>query len=112
MARSSAALRVRVIRPSSLQPFEHRGQRRRIQLQRSGDRLDRQRTIDVRLVVVPQREHHEVLRMGQPERFEQRAVHRQHRAVGDRQREAHLPFEGQGIDVCLDDGHATTLPFR
>ena len=47
--------------------------------------------------------------MGEAERFEQRTVHRQHRAVGDREREAHLPFEGQGIDVCLDDGHAYTI---
>ncbi len=46
--------------------------------------------------------------MGQSERFEQRAVHRQHRAVGDRQREAHLAFEGEGIDLCVDD--ASCLP--
>ena len=42
--------------------------------------------------------------MGQPERFEQRPVHREHGAVGHGQREAHLAFEGQRVDLCVDDG--------
>ena len=61
-------------------------------------------------VVVPQRQHHEVLRMGQSQRLEQRPVHREHGAVGDGQREAHLAFERQRVDLFVDDGHNKIVP--
>ena len=60
-------------------------------------------------MVVPEREHDKVLRMGQPQRLEQRPVHREHRTVGDRQRKAHLLLEGKGIDVFRYEGHNTTV---
>ena len=78
-----------VVRSSVLQSFEHRRERGRIHLQCPGNVLDRQR-LAMGLRVVPQRQHHQILRMGQPERLEQRPVDREHRAIGDGQRETHL----------------------
>ncbi len=37
--------------------------------------------------------------MGQSQRLEQRPVHREHGPVGDGQREAHLAFESQWVDL-------------
>ena len=41
----------------------------------------------------PQRQHHQVLRVGEAERVEQPAVDPQHRPVGDGECETHLAFE-------------------
>ena len=48
--------------------------------------------------------------MGQAERLEQWAVNRKHRPVGERQREAHLTFECQRVDIFLDQGHKKSVP--
>jgi hypothetical protein len=83
------------------EPFEHRRQRGRIHLQQCRYPLHRQ-GIRAGSRMPPQRQHHQVLRMGQTERLEQRPVHGQHRTVGDRQRETHLAFQRQRIDVRSD----------
>ena len=80
--------------PLPLQALEHGRQRGGIHLQRGGNSLDRQRELVRRrgLAVIPECEHHQILRMGQAERLQEGPVHRQDRPVGRRQREAHLAF--------------------
>ena len=55
--------------------------------------------------MVPERQHHQILRMGQPKRLEQRPVDGEHGAIGDGQREAHLTFERERVDALVEDGH-------
>ncbi len=87
--RSSAALRVRVMRPpdsSRLSNGESVGESSCSACPISSPTWVRG----------PQCEHHEVLRVCQAHRLEKGAVDRQHCAVGNREGEAHLPIEGQG----------------
>ena len=72
---------------------------------------DNGRPFVVAAVVIPQRQHDEILRMGECERLQQRPVHREHGAVGDGQREAHLALEGQRVDLFVDDGHDKIVPY-
>ena len=51
------------------------------------------------LSAVPQREHDEVLRMGQAERLEQWAVNRKHRPLVSASAKHDLTFECQRVDV-------------
>ena len=74
-----------------LEALEQRRQRRRLEADPRGELRDPQRR------ALPQREHHEVLRVGQPERLQERPVHGDHLAGGDRQGEAHLTVEGEEV---------------
>lgn len=73
------------------EPLQQRRQRRGLELQRVAEVAHPVRT------AIPEGEHHEVLRMRQPQRFEQRPVDRDHRAAGDGQREADLILEREWI---------------
>ena len=74
---------------------------------RPGEVLDRQRP------VLPEGEHHQVLRMGQAQRLEHRPVDGDDVAGGDREGEADLPLQGQhvlGLGCGRFDGrHALSI---
>ena len=56
-------------------------------------------------VMVPERQHHQVLRMGQSQRFQQRPVDGEDRAVGHRQGETDLLLQGERVDIMRRCGH-------
>jgi len=87
VARSPAALDV----ADPLEPFEQRGQRPGIEREHRAELGDRARG------ALPEREHHQVLRVREAHRLQQRAVQGHHVACGHRQREAHLPVEPQQV---------------
>ena len=74
-----------------LQALQHRRQRRAVKLEHLDELLDRQRRLP------PQRQHHQVLRVSQSHRLQDRPVDAQHAARGDRQGEAHLALQRQRI---------------
>ena len=73
------------------QPLDQRREGAGVQGEQRPDVLDGDRC------VLPQGEHHEVLRVGEPHRLQQRAVDPEHAARGDRQGEADLSFEGERV---------------
>ena len=77
-----------------LEPLQQRRQRRGLELQRLAEVAHRARA------ALPEREHHEVLRMGEAERLEDRAVDADHAACRDREREADLVLEGEQVVGC------------
>jgi hypothetical protein len=54
---------------------------------------------------LPEREHHEVLRMREAERFEDRPVEADHSARSDGEGEADLVLESQEVVGCRDVPH-------
>ena len=75
------------------EPLEQRGEGRGVELKRRADLLHRHRR------VLPQREHHQVLRVSQAHGFEKWPIDAQHRAIGDCERKAHLPVQREWITV-------------
>ena len=55
--------------------------------------------------MIPECEHHQVLRVGEPQRLQQGPVDGQDGPVGDAQREADLLFEGERVDFRRGLGH-------
>ena len=74
-----------------LQPLQQRGERSGIQLQQRAERLHRQRRL------LPQRQHHQVLRMRQTHGFEHRSVQRDDVAGCHHDGETDLTVEGERI---------------
>ena len=84
--------------PLRLEPLQQGRQGGGLELQRVAEVAHRARAAP------PEREHHQVLRVGQPERLEDRAVDADHAARRDREREADLVLEGEQVDGCRIDG--------
>jgi hypothetical protein len=74
-----------------LEALEERGERRGLEGERRGE------VTGGPPVLTPEREHYEVLRMGQTERLEDRAIQGQHAARGDDECEADLILESEQI---------------
>ena len=78
---------------AGLQPLEQGGERRRLEAEA------RRQLADPQGRVLPEGQHHEVLRVGQSHRLEQGPVERDHVARGHRQGEADLPVELEQVGL-------------
>ena len=80
--------------PLRLEALEQRRERRGLELQRLAEVAHGAR------VALPEREHHEVLRVRESERLEDRPVEPDDAARRDREGEAHLVLEGEQVVGC------------
>ena len=88
---------------SGLQPLDQRGEGPRVELEEDAEPLDRQRP------VLPEGQHDQVLRMGQPHRLEERPVDGDDVPRGHGQRVTDLLLKVEGI-ARLDSGHTMSVP--